>query len=156
MPQYICKLCNFYTNLKNNFKRHLETNKHNKRLITYEADLTTNDHNLTTKCENLTTNDHNLTTNDHNLTTNGKKEYNNKRGNKLFVCDKCDKELSTKGHLKRHLKMYCKFIKHSDENDNNENTNNNIECLLENQKKMFDEEKHNLYKPKYYTACRQN
>ena len=144
MPDYKCNICNFYSTLKSNFKGHLETNKHEKNVINYEANLTTNDHNLTTKYVNLTTNDHNLTTNDHNLTTNIQKEYNKNYGNKKFVCDKCDKELSTKGHLKRHIKMYCKVVK-KNENELSKNVNN-IECLLQNQKKMFDEEKKNLYK----------
>ena len=138
MKIYECKICNFVTNLKSNYNRHLNTKKHEKKEYNYDVCL-----NKTAKKEyNLTTNDHNLTTTDHK---NGKKK--NKKNNiekhndgiKLFVCGDCNKVLSTKGHLKRHQQNYCPKLKDSNENVILKN------MLLE-QKKMFEQERKHLYK----------
>ena len=94
MRSYICELCNFSTNLKSNYNRHILTSKHKKKNAILEHFKTINQK----KNENLTTNDHKMTTNDHNLTTNdhncGQKLPKSKSN---FKCNYCGKMISTKG-----------------------------------------------------------
>lgn len=119
MPIYECEICNISTSIKTHYIRHLKTNKHLK-----------NEKNYRGKTEKSI----NLTTNDHKLTTNARKSITND-----LQCIYCEKVFSTKGHLNRHIKKYCKNV----EDDKNEN--NYLKTLLEEQKKMFNEERVKLY-----------
>jgi len=138
MKSFDCKYCNFLTNLKANYNRHLKTKKHCNNIREYEEKHEKKNiflPQMTTNCGKLTTNDHNC----------GQKKnkknnfYNDNHGNKLFVCGNCNKHLSTKGHLKRHQLNYCLKLK-----KNNENTI--LINLLEEQKKLFEQERKHLYK----------
>lgn len=119
MPIYECAICNISTSIKTHYNRHLKTNKHLKNEKLYREK---NGKSII------------LTTNDHNLTTKHKKSITNE-----LQCPYCEKIFSTKGHLNRHIKNYCKNI----EDDKNENTY--LKTLLEEQKKMFNEERVKLY-----------
>ena len=93
MVLYNCECCLFRSNQKNDYNRHLKTNKHlrniNDSLIPMV--MTTNDH-------EMTTNDHKMTTNDHKMTTKNLK----------YSCDFCDSSFSTKPHKRRHELHFCK------------------------------------------------
>ena len=93
MVFYECKLCNFTTILKGNYKQHLKTKKHfnNNEDSLQPMVMTTNDH-------KMTTNDHKMTTNDHKMTTE----------NHSYSCDFCGLDFSTKPHKRRHELHFCK------------------------------------------------
>lgn len=135
MPLYSCIECCFSTKLKTDYKRHLKTKKHynniknSNHIFENNLNLTTNDHNLTTD----------LTTNDHKMTTNFEISKNNLNLCKQIRCEFCDKNLSTKGHLARHQKLYCKKIKSTDENKL-------LKTMIKEQQKTFENERANLYK----------
>jgi hypothetical protein len=138
MKSFECNICNFLTNLKANYNRHLNTKKHCNNIREYEDTLQKKNKflpQMTTNCGKLTTNDHNC-----GQKKNKKNNFDDSNyGNKLFVCDNCNKHLSTKGHLKRHQLNYCPKLK-----KNNENTI--LIDLLEEQKKLFEQERKHLYK----------
>jgi hypothetical protein len=124
MPHYFCECCNISTKIKTHFNRHLKTTKHknNVKKIADESEksifLTTNDHKMVKKYMDLTTNDHSVV----------KSEPHHK-------CEFCDKILSTKGHLARHIKNYCK-----------QNIDNDYKKILDEQKTIFEEERNHLHK----------
>ena len=132
MPTYSCIYCNIHTSLAANYKRHLKTKKHIKNITIAtnnkkkEYNSLINDHKMTTT----------LTTNDHKMTTNCEKGINI---HKQFRCDYCERILSTKGHLRRHQKLYCKKIKTNDENKL-------LKSMIKEQQKSFDTERKTLYK----------
>ena len=136
MRSYECKICTFSTTLKSNYNRHILTSKHQKKNNEYKTIPTI----ILKKNENLTTNDHKMTSNDHNLTTNdhncGQKLSKSKSN---FQCDYCGKMISTKGHLTRHIKKYCSKKKETSDNTL-------IKDILFEQKKMYEEERKELYK----------
>jgi len=121
MPIYECTICGITTSIKTHYKRHLETNKHLKNESIHRE---------------TTENGINLTKNDHKLTKKPKKSI---KVVSELQCEYCIKFFSTKGHLNRHIKKYCKNFNI----ENNENTM--LKSLLEEQKKMFNEERVKLY-----------
>ena len=131
MPTYICNICNFSTKLKPHYSRHLNTQKHKRNFSLSNTTMVKNDETCIIFDHNLTIFDHNLTTNDHNLTT------------KKFLCEFCGKSLSTKGHLKRHIKQYCSKKKVPIQPKAETEI---LKNLLTEQQEMFDKERKNLYK----------
>ena len=142
MKDFRCAICNYSTFISSNYYKHLRTLKHKrnfdnsqilKQNMVSKNDLTTNDH-------ILTTNDHNLTTNDHNLTTNENQSIDG------VVCNYCNKKLSTKGHLKRHIKKYCTEYKKIDSTKILESKIDNFNKLIKLQECKHQKEKKELYK----------
>lgn len=126
MPLYVCHCCNISTKIRTHYFRHLKTNKHKKNMRNQDdktkniPNLTTNDHFVVKKYINLTTNDHKMV----------------KSEEETPKCEHCNKVFSTKGHLARHKKRYCK-------------KNNDTEIfkdMLNEQQKIFNEERSHLYK----------
>ncbi len=89
-----CILCNYKTKRKYDLKRH-ENAKHNKIKT---------QNNYTTVNNNYTTIDNNYTTIDNNYTT-----VNNRNLNIGNKCIKCNKNLSSKQYLQKHL-LICKGV----------------------------------------------
>ena len=137
MVNYNCNCCEFITNLKSNYNRHLNTKKHIKKLTNQGNEL---------KKEyispQLTPNHLNLTPIDPN-SPQKKMDFEDfktkKYGNETYICSNCDKDFSSKSHLIRHLKKSCIKIK-------NQNENLILKNLLDEQKKMFEHERKHLYK----------
>ncbi len=82
MPLYSCDLCSFYSKLKSDHKRHLQTKKHLRKIE--EMSL-------------ISTNEHKMSTNEH------------KRAQKKYKCDYCDEIFTTIPNKRRHEIHYCKL-----------------------------------------------
>ena len=95
---YSCDLCQHFTNLKSNNKRHLLTKKHIRKLEGLTL-MSTNEH-------KMSTNEHKMSTNEHKMSTTFK-SYN---------CDYCDETFTTIPNKRRHEIHYCKQIPDKDEN----------------------------------------
>ncbi len=103
-----CTLCNYKTKRKYDLKRH-ENAKHNK--IKTQNNNTTTYNNNTTTYNNNTTIDNNNTTIDNNNTTidNNNTTIDNNNINIDNKCIKCNKNLSSKQYLNKHL-LICKGV----------------------------------------------
>jgi hypothetical protein len=152
MSHYYCSICNFTTNLKNNYQRHIKTKKHMKNDIesgvNYD-DQTQNEtiSNTNTKLSNTNTklsntnhqNDQKISNTNTKLSNTNTKlsntdvtlgnihetqSNNNKICNTLnYICKYCNKEFSKNQSYYRHMKHYCK--KKQSNNKVNKLVNNN-------------------------------
>ena len=150
MPEYKCIPCNFSSKIKTHYKRHLATNKHINRLkelAPSEENIlfsSTNEHKSSTNGAQMSTNEHKSSTNEHKMSTNvlqkytflGKIENSEK---KIFLCEFCDRQFSSKAILNRHVKQYCKMIKNMHDNES-------LQEKIETLEKKHDAEKKELYK----------
>ena len=111
MPSYNCKACNFSSNLKSNYARHLLTPKHKKRII---DSYTLRDESqkkeyfsllIAHKCsQNLDL--------DAEIAQNLEKTKVKKTGvNSYYICEYCEKSFSRSSNLRRHQELYCKQMK---------------------------------------------
>jgi len=118
MTEFICKYCDYKTSFRSNYKRHLNSNKHNTSLIKYRATMKNDKNNLI--CEPvLTQNESFLTQNEPFLTQNEpfltqKSSISEK---KTYFCEFCNKNFSSKSHLTRHIKLNCKAKKEKDKEE---------------------------------------
>ena len=101
MTVFNCSLCKYSTEINSNYHKHLKTQKHRKRVLENENMFYKN-----TKIYNLTKNDQKMV---------------NKTIQKKYQCENCNKFYTSKAHLNRHIKEYCK------EKDNQEQLLNIIE-----------------------------
>ena len=137
MVEYNCMCCNFITPLKSNYNRHLKTKKHLKN-ITNQEDENKKEYispQLTPKVHILTPIDPKKP--QKSLESEESNKYN--YGNEKYMCSSCDKCFSSKSHLIRHLKKSCIKLK-------NQNENLILKKILDEQKKMFEQERKYLYK----------
>ena len=96
MVLYECKSCNYFTELKSNYVRHIKSKKHGRNTDpSYDVlkELTLK----TQKDPKKTQNDPEKTQNDPEMTHE-------------FACDYCDKKFSTKAHKRRHELHRCTEI----------------------------------------------
>jgi len=118
MSDYFCKSCNFSSNLKSNFQRHLNTLKHKKRIKKIGNNLPLKDEiysEFTPKPSKIPKSPSKIPP----------------KPSKIYVCEHCNKEFSRKDNLKRHMMRRCK------------GDNTDIDY-----KQMFYEMKHELLKEK--------
>tara|TARA_Y200000002_G_scaffold372162_1_gene369641 strand:- start:143 stop:1021 length:879 start_codon:yes stop_codon:yes gene_type:complete len=107
MKKNICEVCNFSTNLKANYLRHLNTKKHKKNVKNYEEELEKSS-NLTHKNTQKHTNIPFLT---HKNTQKHTKTHKNVEKSE-HICEFCNKSFSRLDSLTRHInKNFCKMIK---------------------------------------------
>ena len=135
MILYNCDYCNFSSKIKTHYNRHLKTKKH----INNEQKLWCDTKKVYKNGVQTTPNDHKLTTNDHKKPQKYTFFSDKDEGNNLIMCEYCNNTFSSKSHLNRHLKKYCEKVKDSNEKSILKN-------LLNEQKKMFDQERKHLYK----------
>lgn len=134
MPLYQCELCDYETKIKTHFNRHLNTPKHQKNSLNHSK-----------ACENELTQKPVQT--DKPIRKKHKKgtniiEEDDSPDQKIlmkYTCELCGRELSTKGHLTRHIRDYCPETKSKKESTI-------LKDLLEEQQQQFANERSNLYK----------
>ena len=151
---YRCDICGISTNLKTNYKRHLNTKKHRQQDELYKQNKTLNSNTL-----KMTQNDPKKTQNDpeadpdpKSMTQNDPKMTQNdpifqitsKKINK-FPCQYCDKLFSTKAHMRRHEMYRCKDkIEHTlqlaldKESKENKELHKKIDQLIEHNKIIME------------------
>jgi hypothetical protein len=95
MTSYNCVICNFSTNLKTNYQRHLATLKHKKRIIE-------NDNDSSLKSKKLQKNPPKPSK------TLQSSLQNPPVPDKVYGCKFCGKEFSRKDNLRRHMDNRCK------------------------------------------------
>ncbi len=154
MVLYECKICNYSSELKSNYSRHMKSKKHRAKCEMVEKNdkkmtpMTQNDPEMTPNKPQITQNDQKMTTNfsenseksaenGENLAKINEKKINPNKNKKKFKCDFCDKEFSTHAHKRRHELHTCK------------QNAANIYKLLNNQEakiKILEKEKKELYK----------
>jgi hypothetical protein len=126
MPLYQCELCEYDTKIKTQFNRHLNTSKHHKNSL-----------------NNSKFKDHDSIVNPLNHTIpkikSDTEQLPEKKVGINYNCELCGRELSTKGHLTRHIRDYCPESKSKKESTI-------LKDLLEAQKQQFADERANLYK----------
>lgn len=137
MVLYECKSCNFSSKLNSNFKRHLKTQKHKKRITVLnnyegsEIQLLKKDPKETQKRPIQ----QKIETQKRPKKTHLGPEIGILEFEKDYFCENCEKIFKNKTHLYRHIKHRCR---------GKEDKNNEIEELkniIQEQKKIYQEEK---------------
>ena len=149
MVLYKCDLCNYSSNIKPHYIRHLNTKKHKNNQEIYEEEEKQKDTKGLKKTQKGLKNSNFSKKKDSKETQKDsklgffleKKIKKNEIKSERFRCEYCDIELKTKPILLRHIRKYCKVKKQisNDENLKNELKQKNKE--LEEHKK----EKEKLY-----------
>jgi hypothetical protein len=86
MVNYICDVCNFSSNIKSHYNRHLKTKKHKNNTILFETNMV-----KTQKDPEKT-----------------QKDPEKTQKTKHFICDYCDSTFTTYAHKRRHEIHRCK------------------------------------------------
>lgn len=132
MPLYKCELCNFETKIKPHFNRHIGTAKHKKKYLNSQS----HENDTPKKSKVAIPPKVDIITHDEIVVVTEKKKDKDKE---IYKCEMCGRELSTKGHLTRHVRSHCPEIKHKKESTI-------LKDMLEEQKIQFENERKNLYK----------
>ena len=132
MVRYECKNCNYTSELKSNFSRHLKSKKHGRKTAT-NYDSSKEIETKSQKEPKMTPNDPKMTPNDPKMTQNDPTMTQNDTSiDPKFYCEYCDKVFSTKAHKRRHELHSCKLNKEI----------NNKDAKI----KILEKEKKELYK----------
>jgi hypothetical protein len=121
MENYDCNLCNYKTNLRANYLRHIKSKKHKinngelSGVVVFgcpqNGEMNTNEH-------NYNTNEHKYSTNEHKYSTNEQKYSINSRS--LYYCGYCGNDFATQPSMMRHEKNYCKILKNEEKEEMDE------------------------------------
>ena len=131
MTFYSCILCNFQTESKFNYKRHLKTKKHKNN------ENSRKENGIDNIIENaMNTNDHKMTTNEHKMNTN---EHT------FFECQYCNMIFNTKASMRRHQNYYCKEIEEINPKIAIKRLKRKMEKDKIKMRKRFEKEKDKLY-----------
>ena len=106
MPLYSCDVCNFRSNLKSDYFRHLNTKKHKKNKAKQDENLKKN----IKSPYNSLTNPHNcegIPSQTLTIVREKKHTFLDHTDSEIYNCEKCGKEFSRKDNLKRHSEKYC-------------------------------------------------
>ena len=155
MPNYYCKSCNFISNLKGDYNRHLNTNKHKRNEKEYDAKCKKNmkmnhfessenhfESFLDQKMNHFESKMNHFESLKHESKKMENSNFPKKNSKKIYECEFCSKEYSSSSNLRRHQKV-CKMKK---EDDNIIEMIQNLEKMhlqqLEIQKKQIDKIEH--------------
>jgi len=144
-PKHFCETCNFKTNHKPDYKRHLDTTKHKKLNIENNV--------IESNLDNLELNTYNFICVKCNYKTNDKKDYDthlkckmhNKPTNKVTILIRnnqkvfqccCGKEYKHQPSYSKH-KHKCKKLNGVSENKSNESADNSTDNSMQTQKTLI-------------------
>ena len=126
MYKFNCYDCNYKTNLKGDYKRHLNSNKH-KRNITNEGceinicqNVAKGEQKRNKKEQKGTFWEQKGTKKEQKGTILDIKKTKEPETENSFICEYCNKEYATRKTLLRHIKHYCKVKKDLDKKQNEE------------------------------------
>jgi hypothetical protein len=128
VKKYVCKKCDYITNVKQHYEKHIYTSKHNnskngnQKLLTESVKKY-----VCKKCDYITNikqnYDKHILSRKHNLETLGNQSII-KSENTIFQCEKCNKEYLNRSGLWKH-RQKCNNI--NNESINNESINNHYD-----------------------------
>ena len=129
MVIYRCDYCNFLSNIKCNYKRHLNTNKHynNIKDLSEETKKKINEYTKYTQSIHKDTNSSHKNTNSIHKNTNSI----DKVFTEFIECDYCDKKFMSKQSMYRHKRHFCKL-----KNKNNQNLED-LKLIVKEQNKQI-------------------
>ena len=108
MVKYNCEVCNYESNIKSHYNRHLNTKKHK---INVEFNGVMNEKSIKkyTKDTQMIQNQKKRYTKDTQICTNDTQKYTNQ--NKNEFCEFCGKFFKSRPSMLRHVRTYCKIKK---------------------------------------------
>ena len=109
---YECMQCDYFSNSLYNYNRHLKTQKHKNQILEKEksnSNKKKEQNILIIKAQKST-----------KKAQKSEKGVNKDLWSNKFICEYCNKELSTNNILQRHQKIYCKVIKKYNKEYDNE------------------------------------
>lgn len=133
MVIYKCEICNFTSNIKTHYSRHLQTKKHtlNEKKQGEKKNTKHKRAQTSLKCAQT---EHKACTKYTQMCTNPEKS--------IFFCKFCNKSFKHKQSMLRHIRLYCKEKKELDESKELKNIimiqSKQIEKLLENQNNQIN------------------
>ena len=134
MPLYQCELCDYETKIKTHFNRHLNTPKHQKNSLNHSKAFESESTQKSVSNDKPIRKKHRK-----DKIMEAETEEKDQKILMKYTCELCGRELSTKGHLTRHIRDYCPATKSKKESTI-------LKDLLEEQKQQFANERANLYK----------
>ncbi len=109
---YFCKACDYKTNRKDTYNRHVTSDKHLRKIAVFPyhecENVIPNGENVIPKCENVIPNGENVIPKCENVIPNGENVTHNEKLN-IYNCHKCNKSYNSKRYLIDHEKN-CKGI----------------------------------------------
>ena len=134
MPEYTCKQCKFSTKLRSNYLRHLDTNKHLKRIKAQTIEVKKNTVNYVS--DNKKQHDSmDLTIMEQNMVGISEEQYYCG-----FICKYCCRHFSSRQSRNRHQSKFCKH--------NDRVKYEKLAGLLNKKEQQMNEDKEEFYKDK--------
>ena len=150
---FVCAICDYSTNVKCNYFKHLNTKKHKKRNEMAQKNEESKQAILENdpKRPKMTQNDPKMTQND------PISEPTPQLKDEIPTCRFCGKQFSSKAHMRRHEMHRCKFNLNNsknEKNEKNEKSKKSQELLFFKEKELL-EKKHQKEKDKLFSTIEQ-
>ena len=121
MYKFECVYCSYKTNLKGDYKRHLNSKKHQRNIININDNNNNSEINSkeytkgTQKVQKSTQMEKKGAQTVHKRCTTGLKELKEKCNDESIFCNYCYKEFGSRNSMRRHIRLYC-HVKKEKEN----------------------------------------